>query len=383
MKVLHVIPSVSASDGGPSHAMALMERALAAQGIDVETATTDHEGPGLRNGKPCGVPLEENGVVRRYFPKVMDFYKPSPAFGRWIDTHVESYDIVHIHALFSFTSSAAARAARRAGVPYVVRPLGVLNAYGLRQHKRWLKWLSIRLIEAPILRNAAAVHFTSEDEAVQARLMGIPLREAIIPLAVELAFDGAAARPVLGGSPSLLFLSRLDPKKNVEGLLDAFAGLRQSVPRARLVVAGDGPPAYLARLQARATSLRIAEAVEWPGHVSGETKARALRNADIFVLPSFSENFGIAAAEALACGLPVVLGEGVAIAGEVAQAGAGLAVKPTPEGIADGLRRIIGDDTGRQAMALRARALAQRQYSAQAMGARLKQLYSDILNPRP
>lgn len=382
MKVLHVIPSLSTVHGGPTRALALMERALLAQGIAVETATTDDAGPGRHSGKPCGRPLAEDDAVRWYFGKTFEFYKPSVAFAGWIAREVRRYDLVHIHALFSFTSTNAAWAARRAGVPYIVRPLGTLNAYGMQQRRPWAKTLSMRLIESRILRHAAAVHFTSEQEAQEAGQLGIPMRQAIIPLAVEPA--ATAFHPSrfasLRGAPCLLFLSRLDPKKNVEALLDAAALLSNEMPALRVLIAGDGPPAYVATLRARAASLGIAPRVMWTGHLEGAVKAAAFAAADVFVLPSHSENFGIAAAEALAAGVPCLLGNGVAIASEVAEAGAGIAVGTDAPGVCAALRRMIGDKEGLIRMSVHARCLAQQRYSVEAMGAALKHLYIDILN---
>ena len=383
MKVLHVIPSLAAVHGGPSQALALMERALAAQGVAVETATTDYDGPGRRNGKPAGRPLAENGAVRRYFPKRLEFYKVSPGFARWVWRQAGGYDIVHIHALFSFTSVAAAWAARWAGVPYVVRPLGTLSRYGVGRRRPWLKRLSLALIEGPILRHAAAVHFTSAVEWREAEALGVPLRGVLIPLGIEPgpAADGAALRaafPALREGRCVLFLSRLDPKKNLEGLLRAFSLGRDALPDVRLVVAGDGAPAYVAGLKALSAALGLADRVVWAGHLDGGLKASAFALAEVFALPSFSENFGIAAAEALMAGLPCLLGEGVALAAAVERAGAGVAVAPDPESILRGLARLLADAPGRTAMAAAAAALARRDYSAQAMGETLARLYADI-----
>jgi glycosyltransferase involved in cell wall biosynthesis len=379
MKVLHVIPSLSRAHGGPSEALALMERALTAQGVNVETATTDDDGPGRRNGKQCGVPVQENGVIRRYFAKRLEFYKPAPGFARWIASEVRHYDLVHIHALFSFTSTVAARAASRAGVPYVIRPLGTLNGYGMRQRRPWLKQLSVVCIEGPTLRRAAAVHFTSEAEAAEARSLGIAMHEAVIPLGVEVSAVQRMPRPP-GHVPCALFLSRLDAKKNLEGLLDAMPLLTGNAARLNLLVAGSGAPEYVSALKARAQSLGIADRITWAGHVEGQAKADAFAATDLFVLPSFSENFGIAAAEALAAGLPCVLGEGVAIAPEVVRAQAGVAVGTDARSIAEGLRRIILNEPGLPCLSANARELAQERFSAQAMGAGLQLLYTSILN---
>jgi len=386
MKVLHVIPSLSRGEGGPTMALCLMERALTAQGVTVETATTNDDGPGKRNGKPCGQPLQENGVTRWYFRKSADFYKPSPQFARWIASKAADYDLIHIHALFSFTSIAAAWAAHRADVPYVVRPLGTLNAYGMQERRPWLKRLSLRFAEGRVLRRAAAVHFTSDQEAAEAADLGIPITAAVIPLGVDGDDRPEPGNEGLGPGgerhlrPCVLFLSRLDAKKNLEGLLDAIATLKSEFPGLSLLVAGNGAPDYVASLKARAACLGLADCVDWAGHLEGSAKAAAFARADVFALPSYSENFGIAAAEALAQGLPCVLGRGVALAKDVAAARAGVEVLTDSASIAAGLRFIIATKEGMALMSANARQLALERFSARAMGANLKLLYTDILN---
>ena len=384
VKVLHVIPSLSLAHGGPTRALGLMERALTALSVTVETATTDDDGPGLRIDQRSGVPVRENGVVRRYFAKRLDFYKVAPGLAWWMLRHVRDYDIVHIHALFSFTSVAAAWAARRAGVPYVIRPLGTLNGYGMTQRRPGLKRVSLALFDGPVLKNATAVHFTSEDERREAAECGVPMRGVVIPLGIEASPQGNLAAlyarfPALAGGRYFLYLSRLDPKKNLEGLLKAFSQCASELPDVKLLVAGDGSAPYVAGLKSLAEELGLAPRVVWAGHLEGELKTGALAGAEAFVLPSFSENFGIAAAEALMAGKPCILGQGVAIAQEVADAGAGIAVAPDPASIAAALVQVMADSPARAAMSVRAGTLARDKYSAQAMGANLVHLYSEIL----
>lgn len=387
MKVLHVIPSLASAHGGPTRALGLMERSLAALGVTVETVTTDDDGGIGRSGKAGAGLLTENGVKRRYFPKRLDFYKVSPALAWWLVRHVGDYDVVHIHALFSFSSVAAAWAARREGVPYVLRPLGTLASYGISQRRPLLKRLSLAWLEGPALRRAAAVHFTSEDEKTEADQTGVAMKGVVIPLGIE-AFkpaDGALFRgrfPTLEGARYVLYLSRLDPKKNVEGLLRAFSQCTAHWPDAKLVIAGDGVPGYVAGLKALADELGLGDRVVWAGHIDGDLKASALTGAELFVLPSFSENFGIAAAEALMAGLPCVLGQGVAISQDVVNAGAGVAVATDSASIAVGLMQVMADADVLASMSARAIALAQDKYSAQAMGANLVALYEDILGRR-
>ena len=169
----------------------------------------------------------------------------------------------------------------------------------------------------------------------------------------------------------MLFLSRIDAKKNIEGLLRAFASMAQGRPGIVLRIAGNGPPEYVANLTVLTMKLCIAERVEWLGHIEGEAKAAAFASADIFVLPSFSENFGIAVVEAMFAGIPSILGRGVGIAEEICSLGAGLVVAPDPDAIAEALTQMLDDEEGRRHMGKQARALAEREYSTAVMAARL------------
>jgi glycosyltransferase involved in cell wall biosynthesis len=282
--------------------------------------------------------------------------------------------------LFTYTTTAAARAAREAGVPYVVRPMGSLDSWGVSRRRPWLKRASLRWVEGPVLRGAAAVHFTSADEARQAEGLGIAMRPQIVPLGVTVTLDAPPARAA-GTRPRLLYLSRLDPKKNLEGLFGALAFLRKEGTTLPLTIAGDGHIHYLNSLRTSAQACGITDQLTWLGRVDGQAKERALAQADAFVLPSFAENFGIAAAEALAAALPCVLGAGVALAKDVGPAGAGVVVGTTPTDIAAGLRLII-DPRARDTMAHNALRLAREQLSLQAMGANLERLYAKILADR-
>lgn len=392
MKVLHVIPSVSSAHGGPSRAMALMERALCPLGVTVDVATTDDDGPGHRLPPESVVAAHaklsgRQGDTAAYhvFSKQTEFYKVSPRLGSWLMSHARDYDLVHIHALFSYSSWAAARAARKAGVPYIVRPLGTLNRYGVEERRPWLKQASLRWIEGPYLRRAAAVHFTATAEQKQAEILGIPMRSVVLPLAVEAegAPDSAtllAQYPELANKRIVLFLSRLDPVKNIEALLKAMAAISIEFSDVILVVAGDGRADYVAKLKRFAEQQGLAGRVLWTGHLSGSLKASILNAAKAFVLPSFSENFGIAAAEALLNGLPCVLSYGVAIAAEVEAAGAGLAIEPTAAATVVALRHYLSNEDARVSAGIAAQNLAESRFSIRAMGEGLLRLYQDVIH---
>ena len=390
MRVLHVIPSLSRMHGGPSHAIDLMTNTLGGLGVEVEIATTDDDGPRRRVSKAVATSEVElraagNRPLRRFFRKWTDFYKISPGLAVWLLRNVRNYDVVHIHALFSFSSTSAAWIARWKGTPYVVRPLGVLNEYGRTQRRPLLKRLSIRFIERPILRAAAAVHFTADAERKEAMETGIPFRSVVIPLGVAPVPQGDGSRllglfPGLSDGIRLLFLSRLDPKKNLEGLIEALALLRSNGRAVSLIVAGSGDAAYVHSLKEWAQAQGVAEHITWLGHVESSDKADAFSAADIFVLPSYSENFGIVVAEALSAGLPCVVGRGVALAESVARAGAGIVVGNDAISIAAGIAAFVEDIGARKLAGEKARELVNREYSVEKMGSQLCTLYADIVD---
>lgn len=382
MRILHVIPSLSPTEGGPSRALPLVAESLSGRGIEVVTATTDDRGPGRRDPELCAEPVRTAHEIRHHFPKQTEFYKVSLPLSRWIANRIGTFDAVHVHALFSHASVSAAAIARRAGIPYVIRPLGVLNDYGVRNRRRWLKKASIRFREGPLLRDAAAVHFTSEEEREQAGRLGIPMRGEIISLGIS--FPDTPSNPDRAFPPFVLYLSRLDPKKNLEGLLHAWNRLPGETRAGwRLRIAGDGDPDYAASLHELARELGIANEVDWLGHVDGEDKAALFREASLFVLPSFSENFGIAAAEAMGAGLPCLLTPGVAVGEEAAARDACFLADSDPGALAEALADILPDPAAREATGETGRAFARRHYGVERMGESLEALYRRITAGKP
>ena len=245
--------------------MPLIARSLAKAGIHVDVATTDDNGPGACLSVPLEESIPQNGWYAFYFRKQTEFYKVSLPFRRWVKQHAPDYDLVHIHALFSFTSSCAARAARRTAVPYVIRPLGVLNRWGMANRRRWLKRLSFRYIEQPILQNATAMHYTSYAEQVEAEQSGATAPALVVPLGIEVGEYQRLARVRKSSSNS--FLKRPDVK--------SCCFFRASMPRrvsiccyrrspkymssfheSVLVIAGSGEESYVSRLRAQALATR-------------------------------------------------------------------------------------------------------------------------------
>ena len=371
-----MISTVASRYGGPSVAIRAMGSALAEIGVDVTVATTDADGP-LDADIALGVPIVDRGVTYRYFHRTLrGEWMFSLGLTRWAFAHARDFDVVHVHSVFSYATIAGCRAARAAGVPYVLRPLGTLSAWSLAQQS-WKKRPYMALIERSHLANAAAIHVTSEAEADDLRALGYESRVRNIPLGVAIGAE-RGPKPEHGGPLRLLFLSRVHPKKGLPLLFEALARLGREGRAVTLDVVGGGDEAYVRELQARAAAEGVGDRVRFRGELLGEAKAEAFANADVYVLPSSNENFGIAVAEAMAASLPVVISDQVGLASDVVEANAGL-VTPLDAGALTAALRTLADDPARRAaMARAARTLAVTRYSWQTTARRLASLYDEV-----
>lgn len=366
MRVLHVIPGLELRDGGPARAIRAMTTALQQRGIEVEIATTHRREEGPAQDATLTVPVVS-------FPRqAMPGWKLSLPLAQWLHRHADRFDVLHLHSTFCYTTLAAATAARARNRPYIIRPLGTLDAWSRQQHA-WKKRPYYALIERRYLARAAALHATSQSEAGHLRRLHLPAPIAVVPL----GFDLPPATPPrrLDGPLRLLFLSRLHPKKNLPTLFEAIRRLRQNGMALTLTIAGDGPDGYREHLQRLATAMDLQTSVFLTGWVDGEQKQELLAQSHLFVLPSLQENFGIAVLEALAAGLPVVLSSEVALANEVTQAQAGESVPPQdPAALAAAICRLA--DPAAHAMASReAVRLAHGKFNLHAMSDGLLNLY--------
>lgn len=380
MRILHITPSLDQRDGGTTMAIGSMARSLAAHGFDVDVAATLSPSDAKQQGLVFDKPTKTDGVTIRYFERQTTFYKTSLPLSHWLNQHAQEYDLVHIHAVFSFSSLAGAHAARTKRVPYIISPHGILNSWGMKNRRSWIKALSYRLLDKPMLNRAAAIHFTSKQEQDDAARLQLKPESWVIPLGVNLAPFQSLPDPDLfyrqfpetRGKPLVLFLSRIDPVKNIELLLAAFVQVNKA---AHLVIAGTGATDYVASLQTLAKSAGIDACVTWAGHLAGDLKLAALAAATIFVLPSKSENFGIALLEAMAAGLPCIASNHVALAVDVAGRDVVQVVPSDSAVLARAIGKQLDDPSGSLAMGHRAAALAREAYSLQAMATALDTIY--------
>lgn len=346
MRVLHVIPSVAPRYGGPSASIVSMCRALDGCGVQTTLVATDADGD-ARLDVPTDAPTMWEGVEARFFRRQFsESFKYSKPMARWLDRHAADFAVVHVHAVLSHGPLAAARAASRHGVPYVVRPLGTLDPWSLAQ-KPGRKRLLLRIAATGLLRSASAIHYTSTEEQRSVEHALSLSRGIVIPLGVEPALLSQPRRRDAERAQEryVLALSRLHPVKNLEALIDAFAETTStsSSPEWKLVIAGDGDPRYAAGLRAHADKRRVAPFVSFAGWVDGDAKRELVRGASVYALPSLHENFGMSLVEAMAAGVPALVGRGVHLAADIEEAGAGWVVAPDAHAIASALRAAMTD----------------------------------------
>lgn len=389
-RILHIIPSVSALRGGVCAAIWTTLRALSRRGITADLVTTDDDGANRRLDVPLGQFIHSEDARVCYFPRQAQAYTFSLPLFTWLTRHVATYDIVHTHGMFTFAPLAAAFAARMRRVPYVMCPHGTLTRWARNDNSPILKRTSIRTVEGPLLARAAGVHFTSQSELDECREIAPSIRGFVFPLGLELPADvtsvGAAGRSGAGGGvdgrPTVLFLSRIHPKKGLDLLLTAFANVRRSCADALLVIAGDGPADLTNALREQARRLGLENDVRWVGFVSGEVKRSLLAATSVFVLPSWSENFGYAVVEAMAARVPVIVTRDVGVADLVERASAGIITDRSVGAVTTAIVSLLQNEAARRRMGESGNRAVREELSLETFGARLESLYGKVLLAR-
>lgn len=360
LRVLHVVPSLDPRAGGVAEAVVQLVNHMQMFGCAGEVASLD---------PPDAFVTERiQGRVHPLGPGRGSYGLSLNAL-RWLRAHAGSYDAIVVHGIWQFHSIAARHGAGRSRTPLFVFPHGMLDPWFQHTYplKHWKKRIYWALAERWVFSLAQAVLFTCRTELELAREPFLDRRTRLEATGFGIAPppDDAAgataffdAYPGLRGKRILLFLSRVHKKKGCDLLISAFSRIASRYPNARLVIAGPGDDATLAAIDREVYARGIESQVVRTGMLTGALKWAALRAAEVFVLPSHQENFGIAVVEAMASATPVIITDRVNIWHEVAASGAGLVVSDTLEGIAAGISRWCEVMEPARIAAMRERALA-------------------------
>jgi glycosyltransferase involved in cell wall biosynthesis len=350
MKVLHVTPSLAPAlrYGGPAIAVYEEALALGENGVDVTVLTTDSDGPGRR--------LNVNKIVQPHsnvtliYSRKLSTDSMSIEFLRRLPSLIRQADVVVLSAVYNFTTFPTLAVAKRYRKPLIWWVHGALDRWeGSRRVRSKTLW---NLIARRLLPSKTIIRVATNEEIEACRLAFPGVPTLTIPCPVAIPPDSCTPSRGTQRPLRILFLSRLDRKKGIEVLLAACAKLSFEWS---LEIAGDGDRTYADELKDLVATLGVNTKVRFLGHVTGEMKEAAFQRASVFALSSFTENFGIAVAEALMRGLPVAVSSRIPWR-EVNTVGCGVVADPTPESFAGALMELNQSDL--QAMGRRGRAWA-------------------------
>lgn len=384
MKITHIIPYMHPAAGGPPVVVDRLSCELAARGHDVRVVTTDLFGDGDRAWTTAG----KRPYAMDVFPTVAgNYYGFGTRFWREIRQSVRKSDVVHVHTLWTFASLAATRACLRAGTPYLVMPHGMLDPNSVR--RGWLKKQAYgRLLEWPLLRRARGMCYTHVEEERLATMTCEHLpRGYIVELGAEsppdcerseLRAEFLSRYPQLADTTNVVFLGRVHEKKGLDLLIPAFERVSRNRPDARLLIVGPGEPNYVASIREEAARRGLDGRVTFTGVLYGRDKWAAMAASDLFILPSYQENFALAAVDAIRGGLPVLLSRRVNLWSDIEDAGAGKACDTTVDSVAQALEDCLGDLNWRKAAVQAGRDLLAKRFNWSTTAARLEAVYQAV-----
>lgn len=392
MRVAQVIPMFSSRFGGPVTLVADAAESLAAEGVDVTIFATDlGKAPWAgdwRSIEPSELPPNADLLDFELFPvKWPQRLLYSPELARRLEEAVPGFDLVHVHSLWLHPQYAGQRAARRAGVPYIVSPHGALDPY-LRQRGKARKAATSLLWQDAMLKHARLLHVTTGDEQELIADIAPSVPREIVPNGLWIdrlapaSADGARFRSRhLGGfdGPLVMFLGRLNFKKGVDVLIDAFALIAGDHPAAHLAIVGPDDEGLRASLEAQVARLGLGQRITFTGALYGEDRTDALAAADVWTLSSHSENFGIAVVEAMAAGAATVISPAVNLAPDVLAAGAGVVAEQLPEPFSAAIGSLLADPQQRSRVAAAGQAFVRR-YDWSVVGPQFRAMYERALD---
>ncbi|MEO8204674.1 MAG: glycosyltransferase [Chthoniobacterales bacterium] len=311
MKILQVVDSLNEGTGGTSYSVSEVADTLAASGCEVRLLSQNYPALG-----PLVHPKFADARITVAKPIPFRLGSLTTPFLKELNESASWASLIHANGLWLPTNRVTRNASVKYGKPLVISPRGMFEVWS-RSYKAFRKRVAWQLFEKQNLQTAVCLHATSEEEADTLRTcFNTPI--AVIPNGVEIPNADEfpdrsileARFPALQGRRWLLFLSRLHPKKGIPELLHAWKNIEKEFPDCHLLIAGGDEDNYQSKLEDLAHSLNLQERMTFLGNIVGEEKASAFANSSLFVLPSYSENFGRVIAEALSFGVPVIATKG-------------------------------------------------------------------------
>ena len=386
MRLLHVIPGYLPAYwiGGPVKATHELCRQLACQGIDTSVFTTDIGINSNRREYPFREDIE--GVKVTYFhSSFLRRYNHAYGFARALKEYVHDYDIVHIHSVFSYTTLAAGRICIHENMPYIINPFGALDRDMINLRSAFLKRAYIYMAERRNIESAFLIQVASQYEKERFLALGFSANAAVVPPGLKIEDYDKSPKPLsetypqLKGMKVILYLGRIHPKKGIGFLLDAFKKIANNKKDVFLVMAG--PVDHYAKIIVKSvsTSPVIKDKVIFTGMLFDADKLSAFYGSDVFVLPSYGENFAVSALEAMACKRPVIVTDKVGLCPDIQEYGAGIIIKQDADAIEKAVFKVLDDKAASGIMGENGRRLVKDRFSIDITAGGMIKIYEGML----
>jgi glycosyltransferase involved in cell wall biosynthesis len=362
-------------------------RSLVKQGADVSVFTTNID-QNRDLDVPLNKPVDMDGVKVYYYPVMFPRrYCYSGQLGDAIREHIPEFDIVHIHSVYLYPTTIACRWCRRYKKPYILNPFGALDPSMIKLRSSFKKQLYIRLIESRTINSAKVIHVASLYEKHNYETLGFKTPAVVIPRGIDLSEYPLHTKdqylvkkyPFLSGKKIILFLGRIHPKKGLDLLAGAFKKIVDMRDDVFLIIAGSGDQSYVSQIKQLFKKKGLSDHVLFTGMLLDFDKLSAFYGSNMFILPSYGENFGIAVLEAMACALPVVITNKVGLSPDVKECRAGIVTNCDQEEIAEAMLELFNNENAGKAMGESGRKLVEDRFTDDEAARRAMIMYKEVI----
>lgn len=380
MRILHIVPSYLPFEkyGGPVYSVHLLCKYLLKKGVDIKVFTT------AKNFKKEDI---IDGVKINYFNYYgYEHYNFSPSFFINLLKEIKNFDLIHITAIWNFPVFAGSFISRKFKIPYIISPIGTLDPDVFKRKSYVLKKIYYNLISKKNLEKASLIHYTTEYEKERTeKYFKIKNKGIVVPRGIELEKfknqdDSIFNRfSFLKNKKYILFLSRINWKKGLDILIPAFYKISKEFKNIYLLIAGPDNEGYGNKIKKLIKDYGIENKIIFTGPLYGNEKISVFKNAEIFVLPSYSENFGLAAVEAMASGTPIIISNKVGIYKEIKRYKAGIVVETNIESLYNGIKILLKNNNLKKEISENAKKIVKNEYDIEKVADKMIEVYENIL----
>lgn len=395
MRVLHVVPGLSPQFGGPSKAVMQICKALNSKGVKADIVTTNADVRGVLRVK-LNTPVVIDEVTVYFFNSpFLRKYGFSLTLVKWLKKNIDNYDLIHFHSFFSCLLLPILSLATKNKKPLILRPCGMLAPEVLKRNydgiiSSYISYIAKSIflkIVKPYIKKISAIHYTAEDERISSKPLNLNKREIVLPLGLNFEeyrnyIDSQKLQsglPRNDGKKIILFMSRIDPKKGLDIFVNSVIKLKKNRDDFVVIIAGSGDKHYERKIKERVRSANLDEIISFPGFIEGKEKYQMLYKADLFVLPSYNENFGISVIEAMLCGVTVVISNKVAIYREIRERNAAYIVETDENSLYDGLNDLLDDENLRNELAENGKKIVDDYYDIGKVVDKMINVYGEVI----